>query len=173
MKNSEVKNKHKNKYGKLRTILSFWYFKRKIVLCGILMKHKCRLCAHGGMQKWGVNYWGPYDKLVNWISVKSLFDISSIHVLPSRSIDFVLEFPLADLDVDILMELPLGMGVDENKVEWLLKLNKSLYGLKKSSENWFDIIKLVYKGGVTINLKLTLVYFTEDTHLFLPMLMIV
>ena len=27
MKNSEVKNKHKNKYGKLKTILSIWSFK--------------------------------------------------------------------------------------------------------------------------------------------------
>ena len=28
MNNTEVNNKHKNKYGKLKTILSIWYFKR-------------------------------------------------------------------------------------------------------------------------------------------------
>ena len=28
MKNSEVNNKNKNKYGKLKTILSIWYFKQ-------------------------------------------------------------------------------------------------------------------------------------------------
>ena len=55
MKNREVKNKHKNKDGKINTVLSIWYFERKILTDGILMKHKCRLCAHGGMQQWVVN----------------------------------------------------------------------------------------------------------------------
>ena len=44
-KNIEINNKHKNKYGKLKTILSFWYFKFRIFLDGILMKHKARLSA--------------------------------------------------------------------------------------------------------------------------------
>ena len=57
MKNSEFKNKRKNKYEKLKTILSIWSFKRNILAIGILMKHKVRLCAHVGMQQWGVNYW--------------------------------------------------------------------------------------------------------------------
>ena len=37
MKNSEVKNKHNNKVGKLKNILSIWYFKQKRFLYGILM----------------------------------------------------------------------------------------------------------------------------------------
>ena len=48
-KNSEVNNKHKNKDGKLKTVLSIWYFKHKILPDGRLMGHKARLCAHGGM----------------------------------------------------------------------------------------------------------------------------
>ena len=56
MKNIEVNNKHKNKYGNIKTILSIWYLKRKRFPDGILMKHKSRLCENGGIQKWGVNY---------------------------------------------------------------------------------------------------------------------
>ena len=56
MKNSEVKNNHKNKDGKIKTILSIWSFKRNIFPDGILMKHKARLCAHGVIQQWLVNY---------------------------------------------------------------------------------------------------------------------
>ena len=56
-KNSEVNNKNKNKYGKLKTNLSVWYFRRKIFPDGRLIKHKSKLFAHGGMQKWGVEYW--------------------------------------------------------------------------------------------------------------------
>ena len=50
MKNIEVNNKHKNKYGNLKTILSFWSFKCKILPDRRLMKHKSRLCEYGGIQ---------------------------------------------------------------------------------------------------------------------------
>ena len=39
------------------------------------------------------------------ISVKLLLVIAKIHGLKSKSIDIVLAFPQADLDVDIWMEL--------------------------------------------------------------------
>ena len=105
--------------------------------------------------------------------MRSLASISSIHELTSISIDFVLDFPQDELDVDVFMEFLLVMGVGRNIVKWVLNLSKSLYGCKHASANWFDILKLVYKGGATINLKLTLVYFTEKTRLFKPTLMIV
>ena len=56
MKNSEVNNNHKNKYGKLNYILSIWSFKRKRFQYGRLMRHKSILYAHGGIQQRGVNY---------------------------------------------------------------------------------------------------------------------
>ena len=52
-----------------RPILAIWSFKRKRYPDGRLNKHKARLCAHGGMQPWGVNYWETYAPTVNWISV--------------------------------------------------------------------------------------------------------
>ena len=33
------------------------------------------------------------------------------------------------------------MLVCGNRVEWVIKSNKSLYGLNQASENWFDLIK--------------------------------
>ncbi len=60
------------------------------------------------MQKWGVNYWETYVLGVNWISVRTLLAIATVHDLPSHSIDFVLAFPQADLDVLVYMELPFG-----------------------------------------------------------------
>ena len=105
------------------------------------MKHKSKLCENVGIQQWGVNYWETYAPVVNWRHLRSLSPISSIHEFPIRSIDFLLAFPQADLDVDVLMELLLGMVVDGNRGEWVLKLNRSLYGLKQASANWFDILK--------------------------------
>ena len=115
MKNSEVKNKHKNKNGKLKNILSIWYFKRKIFPDGILMKHKARLCLHGGIQQWGVNNWEIYSPVINRIRVRSILAIASIHEFPSRSIECVLYFPQSDHDVDVFMDLALVMGVCGNR----------------------------------------------------------
>ena len=57
MKNSEFNHKHKNTYGVIKTVLSFWSFRRKRLPDGRLMKHKSRIFSHGVMQQWGVNYW--------------------------------------------------------------------------------------------------------------------
>jgi hypothetical protein len=52
-----------------KTIMSIWSFKRKRYPDGTLNKHKACLCAHGGMQTWGQNYWETYAPVVNWASV--------------------------------------------------------------------------------------------------------
>ena len=65
-----------------------------------------------------------------WISVRTLVAIAKIHGLSSQSIDFVLAFPQAYLNgVNVFMQLPIDMEV-EGEYRYLLKLNKSLYGLK-------------------------------------------
>ena len=73
------------------------------------------------MQQWGVKYWGNYAQVAKWISVRSLLAIASIHKFTSRSIDFVIDFPHADLDVYVVIYISLGMGFDENREEWVLK----------------------------------------------------
>ena len=125
-----------------KAIKSIWSFKRKRTPAGELMKHKARLCAHGGMQQWGENYWETYSPVVNMLTVRLLLLICKIHNLESRSIDFVLAFPQAELEEDIWMELPLGVDVgEEYEGEYLLKLKRNLYGLKQASHNWFNHLK--------------------------------
>jgi hypothetical protein len=123
-----------------KSILSIWSFKRKRSPDGRVLKHKARLCAHGGMQTWGVNYWETYAPVVNWLSVRTLMALSIIHDLETRSIDFVLAFPQADLDTDVYMELPFGFDFDGRR-HFILKLNKNLYGLKNASLNFFNFLK--------------------------------
>ena len=71
--------------------------------------------------------------MVNWICVRSQLSIPSTYELPSISIDFVFAFPQAEFDVDVFMEITLGMVVHINRVERFLNLNQSLYGLNKTS----------------------------------------
>jgi len=128
-----------------RTIKAIWSFKRKRFPDGRLNKHKARLCAHGGMQKWGENYWETYSPVVNSMTVKLLLVIAKVHGLESKSIDFVLAFPQAELDVDVWMEFPAGTEPDLEEPgrerDFVLKLNRSLYGLKQASFNWYEKLK--------------------------------
>ncbi|KAL7504929.1 hypothetical protein ACHAXN_005720 [Cyclotella atomus] len=52
----------------VKTIQAIWSFKRKRFPDGTLNKHKARLCAHGGMQQWGKNYWETYSPVVNMLN---------------------------------------------------------------------------------------------------------
>jgi len=63
--------------------------------------------------------------------------VAKIHGLSSKSIDFVLAFPHADLDVPVFMELPLGFDAPDSQKwkHYVLRLNKSLYGLKQAGHN--------------------------------------
>ena len=111
----------------VKTILAIWSFKRKRFPDGRLNKHKARLCAHGGMQTWGVNYWETYSPTVNWISVRFLLIVAEILKLDTRAIDFVLAFPQADLDVPVYMELPSGMEIpSQNGTRFVLSRNVSM-----------------------------------------------
>ena len=72
-----------------------------------------------------------------------LLILSELAGLESRAIDFVLEFFQADLDVPFYMELPIGMevpGSERNNKFYVLRLRKSLYGLKQASANWYDML---------------------------------
>jgi hypothetical protein len=91
------------------------------------------------MQTWGQNYWETYTPLVNWASVRLILAIAKIHGLSSKSIDFVLAFPQADLEIPVYMELPIGFDAPEGEhcKSYVLRLNKSLYGLKQAGYNWF------------------------------------
>ena len=127
----------------MKTIMAIWSFKRKRLPDGILNKHKARLCAHGGMQQWGVNYWETYAPVVNWISVRFLLILAELLGLDTKALDFVLAFPQADLDTPIYMEIPIGVSVDgihQNK-RYVLCLLNSLYGLKQASSNWYACLK--------------------------------
>lgn len=127
--------KHSDMTNEVKTILAICYFKRKIYPEGIISKYKARLCAHGEMQTWGENYSETYTSVVNCLSVWILFSLSVIHDLDARSIDFVLAFSQAHLDVDVFIELPNCFSIIPGKADrdskgYVLKLNNSLYGLK-------------------------------------------
>jgi hypothetical protein len=53
------------------------------------------------MQTWGQNYRETYAPVVNWASVRLTLAIEKIHGLSLKSINFVLAFPHADLEIPV------------------------------------------------------------------------
>ena len=78
--------------------------------------------------------------------VQLLLALCNIHNLKSKYIDFILAFSQVDLDVDIWMEIQIGFVIDEvthgDSRSYILKLNKSLYGLKQDYLNWCNKIRV-------------------------------
>ena len=76
------------------------------------------------------------------LTVRLLLALYNIHKIESKSIDFVLDFTQADLEVDICMELPIRFIINEfdygHSHSCVLKLNKILYRLKQASLNWYE-----------------------------------
>ena len=71
--------------------MSIWYFNRKRALDGRIIKHKARLCAHGLIQKWGVNYWETYYPVVNWMSFIAMLNLIFLRELHTKPVHFVLD----------------------------------------------------------------------------------
>jgi hypothetical protein len=124
-----------------KTIVAIWSFKQKQFPDGTLNKHNACLCAHGDQKTWGQDYWDTYGPIVTWASIHWLLIVAKIHGFQSKSIDFVLASSQADLDVPVYMESLAGVNpVDVSDIDchrYVLKLNKSLYGLKQAGFNWF------------------------------------
>ena len=78
------------------------------------------------------------------INIKLLLVIAKIHGHKSKSINFVLALPQADLNVDVWMELPIGFQPikdPSSPQHYILKLRKNLYGLKQASFNWGEKLR--------------------------------
>jgi hypothetical protein len=124
-----------------KPIKSIWSFKRKRAPDGTYLKHKARLCAHGGMQIAGEHFWDTYSPVVQMSTVRLLLTLSILLGMKTRSVDFTLAFTQAPIDTETYIDLPIGFDVDGNKDEYVLQLKKTLYGLKQAGLNWFETLR--------------------------------
>lgn len=126
-----------------KTIQSILTFKRQRLPDGTLCIHKARLCAHGGMQQWGVNYWETHAPVVNLASIRFHLVLAEMVGLESNAIHFVLAFPQADIDILVYVELPLGIEIPGSayKKQHILLLRKNLYGFRQAAASWYDMPK--------------------------------
>jgi len=134
-----VTDELKAKGVKFDVIQSVWSFKRKRTPSGELLKHKSRLCAHGGQQT-SNTFWETFSPVVQWTTLRTILTLSLIKKWKARSIDFVLAYPQADMKANLFMKIPFGFEVDKPG-KWLLKLVKNVCGVKDAGRTWSNHLK--------------------------------
>ena len=121
----------------MHVLPSTWAFRCKRYPDDLIRKLKARFCVRGDRQIEGVDYFETFAPVVQWATVRLLL-ILSIHLNGSTmQVDYTSAFLHADIEDKVYVEMPRGYK-DQGKV---LKLNKSVYGLKQSPRNFFLYLK--------------------------------
>jgi len=137
----------------LKILPSIWSFRCKRAPDWTIIKHKARLCLHGGKQVEGEHFWATYAPVVNWHTVRLVLILSLLANLKSRQIDYVNAFTQAPADCGIFMSTPaafavsastlqfIGSSSPHNNSDCVLRIKKNMYGLRQAGSNWFDALR--------------------------------
>ena len=120
-------------------IKSTWAFKIARLPDGSIKKFRSRFCARGDTQVEGVDVFETYSPVVAWSTVRMLLTLAVQLDLKTRAIDISNAFVSASLgpEEEIYIEMPRGY----RKEDTVLKLRKSLYGLRQSPKMFFEHLK--------------------------------
>lgn len=114
-----------------------WVFRTKLKADGILDKLKARLVAKGFNQQEGIDFLETYSPVVRTATVRSVLHVATIMDCEIKQMDVKNIFLHDDL-TDTLHMTQHACFEDNNKSDHVCRLNKALYGLKRSPRTWFE-----------------------------------
>jgi len=144
----------------MNVIDSIWAFKLKRYPDGLIKKFKARFCARGDQQLEGVDFFETYAPVVQWTTVRLLLILEILLNLKSKQGDVTAAFLHADLDEKEKVYVRMPQGFRKNGK--VLKLKKTLYGLKQSPRMfWKYLTAAMVKSGMQVS-KLDPCLFVDD-----------
>ena len=133
--------------------------------------HKARLVAKGYTQVENIDFEDTFAPVIKHASVRVLFALAAQHNMKINQLDVSTAFLNADIDRDLYMKQPPGYyltpdGVKNSlktKSEFVLKLDKSIYGLKQAPQMWNKTIsKELVSMGFTKSINEPCLYFKRE-----------
>lgn len=118
-----------------------WVYKRKTNAAGDLIKYKSRLCAQGFSQVEGIDYSETYAPTGRLATLRTCLSISATKDFEVVQMDAVGAFLNGVPDETLYIRPPKGYICKSGNPNVVLKLNKSLYGLKQSPRCWYKQLK--------------------------------
>lgn len=110
-----------------------WVYDLKRNEDNTIARYKARLVAKGFQQVEGVNYNETFAGVAQMKSFRVIMALATTLNLKTTQLDVKNAFLNGDLEEDIYMQPPPGIILPEGKI---LKLQKSLYGLKQAGRTW-------------------------------------
>lgn len=108
---------------------------------GSIEKFKCRLVADGNTQRYGVDFNRIFSTVAKLSTLRLLLTIAAARGYHLTSIDIRQAYLQADLKEDLYMHMPPGLPAYDSKGNKLIvKLRKSLYGLRQAGREWADLL---------------------------------
>ena len=106
---------------------------------GTKSKVKSRYCVHGDKHIEGVEYFDTYAPVVQWSTVRLVITMVLANNWTTRQVDYTNAFAQDDLKEEVYIEPPKGF-LRKDKKDSVLRLLKSVHGLKQTPQSFFDKI---------------------------------
>ena len=135
-----------------KAIGSKWVYKKKYNADRTLEQYKARVVAKGFNQQPGQDYFETFALTMQQATVCIVLALAAIEDMELRSVDISYVFTNSDIDVEIYMKEPDGFKTKQGGKRIVYQLNKSLYGLKQSSQLWGETLEKVL---ITLGFKKT------------------
>ncbi|RVW44373.1 Retrovirus-related Pol polyprotein from transposon TNT 1-94 [Vitis vinifera] len=113
-----------------------WVFKTKRDSSGRIERYKTRLVVKGYSQREGIDFKETFSPVSIKDSFRVILSIVAHFDLELHQMDVKTSFLNGDLDENVYMEQPTGF-TEVGKEHLVCKLNKSIYGLKQASRQWY------------------------------------